>query len=106
MARKIVRRVTRPPRTPPSAATTAPDTLAQSETTTQWTFNGRHVEPGTELSIEGERGRFLFRQYVRKGDKEWIDVFGGQAGHETLRSFRPHRVKTVHRLQKTRSNAA
>jgi hypothetical protein len=87
-------------------ASVAPDTVAQDETVTEWSYNGRRVEVGTELSIEGERGRFLFRQYVRKGGKEWIDVFGGVSGHEKPRSFRPNRVKTVHRIQKTRSNAA
>jgi hypothetical protein len=98
-----VRRVTKPPPRPPETDTVAP---VARVVTKDWSYNGRRVEPGTELKIEGERGRFLFRQHVRNGDKEWIDVFGGQEGHQTLRSFRPSRIKTVHRIQKTRSNAA
>lgn len=63
---------------------------------------GRTVTPGTELTIEGVKGRFRFIQHVTSGDKEWIDVLGGKNGDEKLRSFRPDRVETVHRLRKLR----
>jgi hypothetical protein len=71
---------------------------------TDWSANGRDVTGGvTELSIAGEPGRFVFQRYVlAPGGRAWIDVFGGRKDHETLRSFRPGRVKTVHRKTKTR----
>jgi hypothetical protein len=56
--------------------------------------NGRHIYPGTELSITGERGRFRFHQHVLTPDgREWIDCFGGAR----WRSFRVDRIKRVHR---------
>lgn len=71
------------------------------------TINGRDVELGAELSIRGERGRFRFVEHVARADGvEWLNTIGGPAGHETFRSFRPSRVRTVHRLNRTRSNAA
>lgn len=59
-------------------------------------INGRNVGPGTELKISGERGRFRFIKHVVNGDKEWIDVWGGPKGAESIRSFRPDRVRRVH----------
>jgi len=78
---------------------------APSETviTTTWVApTGRTLTPGVELTIAGERGRFKFIKHVTSGGKEWIDVLGGKAGHEMIRSFRPDRVATVHRLKKLR----
>lgn len=61
----------------------------------QTTINGRHVLPGTELSIAGVRGRVTFMRHVRRDNGvEWIDVL--QPGHTGWRSFRPNRVRTVH----------
>jgi hypothetical protein len=34
---------------------------------TEIQINGRNVVPGTELKIEGERGRFRFMRYVITG---------------------------------------
>jgi len=72
---------------------------------TDWTANGRAVTGGiTELSITGVSGRFVFQRYVlAPGGRAWIDVLGGRKGHEVLRSLRPGRVKTVHRVAKTRT---
>ncbi len=70
------------------------------------TVNGRTVEPGTELSITGEGGtRFVFVRHVARPDgREWIDVMETYRGSpQAYRSFRPGRIKTVHRLTKTRS---
>jgi hypothetical protein len=73
----------------------------------EYRANGRHIEKGTELSIVGERGRFIFLSHVVNGaGAEWINVFGGPVKHEILRSFRPERIKRVHRLNRTRKNAA
>jgi aspartate 1-decarboxylase len=71
-------------------------TLAVQDTLT---VHRRHLTPGTEVKIEGVRGRFRFQRYVvnEQTGAEWIDVYGGTAGHETIRSFRPDRVSTVHR---------
>jgi hypothetical protein len=67
------------------------------------TANGRHIEPRTELSIQGEDGRFLFQRHIRTpSGLEWIDCLGPDSAG--FRSFRPSRIKTVHRINKTRAN--
>lgn len=67
--------------------------------------NGREIVVGTELTISGA-GRFRFLRYVvTVSGVEWIDVYGGKKGHETIRSFRPERIKTVHRNRRMRSAA-
>ena len=72
-------------------------------TSTTWVApTGRTLTPGVELTVAGERGRFKFIKHVVSGGKEWIDVLGGKSGHEKIRSFRPDRVATVHRLKKLR----
>jgi hypothetical protein len=63
---------------------------------TEMQINGRYVEPGTELKIQGERGRFRFMKHVLAPNGEWIDVWGGPKGAESIRSFRSDRVKRVH----------
>lgn len=69
-------------------------------------INGRDVQAGTELSVRGERGRFRFLEHVVLDDgRAWINTLGGATGHETFRSFRPERVRTVHRIKRTRANA-
>lgn len=72
------------------------------------TVNGRSVVAGTELSISGEGGtRFVFVRHVARPDgREWIDVLETYKGTpQAYRSFRPERIKTVHRLTKTRRAA-
>lgn len=62
--------------------------------------NGRHLEPGTEFSIRGESGRFRFIRYVeRENGDSWIDCIGGTKHVKMFRSFRPNRVRTVHRIR-------
>ncbi|QFG08466.1 hypothetical protein SEA_EFRA2_82 [Mycobacterium phage Efra2] len=69
--------------------------------------HGRVLEPGTEVSIRGERGRFRFRSASLTSTGRIVcDFIGGPAGHETWRSFYPERIRTVHRLNRTRANAA
>lgn len=67
-------------------------------------IHSRNVEKGTELSIQGERGRFHFLRHVYNPaiDVEWIDVVGGKRGVREFRSFRPERVKRVHWKRKMR----
>jgi len=73
--------------------------------TTEISINGRNVSPGTELSIKGERGRFRFMQHVVNANGvEWIDVVGGRKNYDLQRSFKIDRVKTVHRIARTRKN--
>lgn len=74
---------------------------------TEIQINGRHVSPGTELKISGERGRFRFMQHVtnHKG-VEWVDVWGGPKGAENCRSFYLERVKRVHYKNQTTHNLA
>jgi hypothetical protein len=72
-------------------------------------INGRYVEPGTELTIHGEGGvRFIFVQVVTTpAGKRWLDVWETEKGSAgRYRSFYPERVRTVHRLNKTRQNLA
>lgn len=73
--------------------------------TTAWSWHRRQViAHTTELSITGESGRFVFQRYVRTAaGREWIDVYGGKTNHETIRSFHPRRIKTVHRTTRTRA---
>jgi hypothetical protein len=73
--------------------------------TEQIQINGRYVSSGTELSILGERGRFVFIKHVQTPTAEWIDVVGGPERHRTYRSFRSDRVKRVHWKNRTRQNS-
>ncbi|ALF00512.1 hypothetical protein SEA_BOOSTSEASON_78 [Mycobacterium phage BoostSeason] len=69
--------------------------------------HGRTLEPGTEVSIRGERGRFRYmRATTTSAGRLVLDFIGGPAGHEAWRSFYPERIRTVHRINKTRRNAA
>lgn len=73
--------------------------------TTELQINGRHVLPGTELKITGERGRYRFVKHVKtEKDVEWIDVWGGPKGAESMRSFKLDRVKRVHYKNQTVEN--
>lgn len=58
-------------------------------------INGRHVTPGTELRIRGERGRWTFVRHVTHTakDVEWLDVRDRDGA---LRSFYVARVTRVH----------
>lgn len=73
--------------------------------TEEITVNGRKVVKGTELTIEGERGRYLFIKHVYNPstDSAWIDVVGGSSTAASRhRSFRQDRIKTVHWKNKAR----
>ena len=65
--------------------------------------SGRHLTPGTELSIVGERGRFTFVKHVKTPTSEWLDVIGGVKNTKMFRSFSIDRVKRVHWKKKLRS---
>jgi hypothetical protein len=73
--------------------------------TDQIQINGRYVSAGTELSILGERGRFIFIKHVQTPTAEWIDVVGGPERYRAYRSFRSDRVKRVHWKNRTRQNS-
>jgi hypothetical protein len=65
--------------------------------------NGRHVTPGTELSIRGVRGRFRFVEKVTtEAGAEWVTVYGGTKNEGAFRSFDPDRISTVHSVAKRR----
>jgi hypothetical protein len=71
----------------------------------QYVVNRRTLSPGTEVSIRGERGRFRFIQAVETPEGAvWLDFIGGPAKAEKWRSFRPDRIRRVHRINKTRAN--
>lgn len=63
-------------------------------------INGRIIEPGTELSVKGESGRFIFRWMT--GDD--LTCWGGRSGHEKYRSFPESKIKLVHSKKKARGN--
>ena len=73
---------------------------------TELQINGRNVSKGTELKMRAERGRFRFVHIVKTPTAEWIDVWGGPKGSESMRSFRLDRVKTVHYKNQTVPNLA
>lgn len=75
-----------------------------TSTPTPIRINGRVVEPGTELSVRGWRGRYRYQyaRLVEAGAVVEITAYGGPDGHGTYRSCRPDRVRTVHRIPKTR----
>lgn len=62
--------------------------------------NGRWLRQGTEVSIQGVRGRFVF-QHARNNE---VTVFGGTQGREMFRTFTADRIKTVHSKDKVRRN--
>lgn len=62
--------------------------------------NGRHIEPGTELSIKGVSGRFTFRWMT--GDD--FTCWGGRTGHEKYRTFSEGQIRRVHSKPKLRKN--
>lgn len=74
--------------------------------TTELQVNNRFVSPGTELKIAGHRGRFRFIKHVNTGSAQWVDVWGGPKGMESIRSFRLEQIKTVHSKNQTISNLA
>lgn len=62
--------------------------------------SGQLVPTGAELSVRGERGRFILRAHVRLADgREWLDLVHPQYG---FKSVRPERVRVVHRARKVR----
>ncbi|UIW13545.1 hypothetical protein PQD80_gp61 [Arthrobacter phage Lizalica] len=64
--------------------------------------NGRHITPGTEVSIRGERGRFRFlKRVTRDSGAEWLDFWGGPKGCESWRSFSASQIRRVHRINTT-----
>jgi len=70
---------------------------------TEVKINGRSVTPGTELSITGVRGRCRFMRQVTTPTSCWLDVMMPEP-HKIQRSFSPAKVRTVHRIDKTREN--
>ena len=50
---------------------------------------------GDAVRVQGERGEWEFRSHCvnTQTGSEWLDVFGGEPGYETLRAFRIDRVR-------------
>lgn len=67
-------------------------------------MRGQSLTPGREIRVRGERGTFRFVRHVTntRTGAEWLDVYGGQVGHECLRAFRPDRVAVVKRARTMR----
>jgi hypothetical protein len=65
----------------------------------------RKLEPGVEVSIRGERGRFRYvDEHITSTGRVVMNFVGGAPGRECFRSFYPDRVQRVHRVNKTRAN--
>lgn len=63
-------------------------------------INGRHVTRGTELTIDGIRGRCAFVQHVtHENGAEWVDVIVARSGRS--RTVRPDAIRVVHTRAKT-----
>ena len=60
--------------------------------------NGRIIEAGTEISVSGEPGRFVFRWMTGP----CLTCWGGRIGHEKYRSFPLSKIRRVHSKPKTR----
>lgn len=71
---------------------------------TEMQIHGRTVVEGTELHIEGRRGRWRFIKHVKTDTAEWVDVWGGPSGAEHWASFHPDKIKRVHNKFKTGAN--
>lgn len=72
--------------------------------THEYRVRRRLHKPGTEVSVTGERGRFVL-QYATTASTGAVSLtfIGGPPGAEKWRSFRPDRVRTVHRMPKCRA---
>jgi Na+-transporting NADH:ubiquinone oxidoreductase subunit NqrF len=66
--------------------------------TPSFKIHNRVVEQGTELSVNGESGRFKFL-YVNESDGS-ITVYGGKNGYGMFRSFAVDRIRRVHTKKK------
>lgn len=62
--------------------------------------HGRLVEPGTELSVHGETGRFVFRWLTGQD----LTCWGGKNGREKYRTFAIEKIKRVHVKKVLRDN--
>jgi hypothetical protein len=64
---------------------------------TSYLVNGRPLESGTELTVEG-LGRVVFLSYAKSASgAETIDVITSRG---FARTVRPDRIKTVHRTRR------
>jgi len=82
-----------------------PDLSADWEKSESLQVNGRNIQPGTELRIRNQRGRFRFIKHVKTpAGAEWVDVWGGPKGCEQWRSFRTEQVQRVHYKNQTGKN--
>lgn len=63
-------------------------------------LNGRNVEPGTELSVRGIRGRVRFIELVHAPAGSWVTV--SEPKQNNYRSVHLDAVKTVHTKKKAR----
>lgn len=62
------------------------------------TLNGVEVRAGDDVTVDGfDDATFKFRAFVtnERAECSWVDVFGGAAGHRSVRSFQPDRVSAT-----------
>lgn len=94
---------TRSSRSSSRANTPRPKPLSRLD---EYRLHRRLLRPGTEVSIRGERGRFVFNHAtVASTGAVSLTFVGGPPGAEKWRSFRPDRVRTVHRVAISRRTA-
>ncbi|MGH3516986.1 MAG: DUF7246 family protein [Haloechinothrix sp.] len=73
-------------------------------TNTEYRVHGRLLTPGTEISVAGERGRFLFDHISRQRRRRVTPVCRRTGRCRRMARVPPERVRTVHRINKTRTN--
>ena len=72
----------------------APLPPRRQHTTLPGRENYCHVSAGDHVSITGERGSYTVQWITEQGD---LTCWGGPVGGESMRTFRPEQVSTVHR---------
>jgi hypothetical protein len=63
--------------------------------------DGRSIEPGSEVSIRGWSGRYVYTGWSHADGS--LSLWGGVESHEQFRAAMPAMVKRVHRIHKRRS---
>ncbi len=67
------------------------------------TLAGKTVNRGDEVHVPWE-GRFRFLRHVTNAaGAQWVDLYGGKAHHEAIRSFRPERISKVYKTKTIRA---
>jgi hypothetical protein len=70
--------------------------------TTETSVHGRHLVPGTEVSVFGRRGRARFRRRVDTPTSMWLELWSASQGMFWF--VTPEQIKRVHVRRKMRAH--